>query len=89
MAFAMRHHAAKYRDLPPIWTSGKLRDWRESNHLTGAQVAESINVSVATYFRYESGSYLIPMDMANRIVARTRGKVRYRDMYWNFHPEYA
>ena len=87
--YAQKASSPKFRDPPPIWASGKLRDWREDRRLTGAEVAERMDVSVSTYFRYEAGSYPVPMDMANKIVALTRGRVRYRDIYWNFHPEYA
>ena len=78
----------KKRDPKPIWDSDKLRQWRESRNMLQIDVARKLNVGCATYRRYENGRPP-PLDMANEIVAMTRGKVRYRDMYWNFHPEYA
>ena len=80
---------AKFREPDPLCSGGaKLREWRLERNLSLIDVAQRLNISLATVGRYEAG-YPPPMDIANRIVSLTRGQVRYRDLYWNFHPEYA
>ncbi|MBQ2774941.1 MAG: helix-turn-helix transcriptional regulator [Clostridia bacterium] len=41
----------------------RIRDLREDNDLSQAQVAEIINVSQSTYSRYESGFLDIPSEV--------------------------
>lgn len=65
-----------------------LRKWRELHHMNYERAAKIIGVSVATYYRYESG-FNFNMKKANEIVRMTRGAVRYRDLVADFIPEYA
>lgn len=70
------------------WDGSALREWREKHGRDYLSVAASLGISPATLYRYESG-IVPPLPMANRIVAMTRGAIRYRDMYRSFRPEYA
>ena len=79
---------AKTRRPIELASGEKLRAWRKERGIPHKQMAAALNVSPATVFRYETG-YPPPIDIANRIVELTRGELRYRDLYWNFHPEYA
>lgn len=79
---------AKMRDPALLAGGDKLKEWREARGETLEETAAYFEVSIATLSRYERG-HPPPMDIANRICQRTRGHVRYRDLYWDFHPEYA
>lgn len=46
-----------------IFMYKRIRDLREDNDLSQAQVAEIINVSQSTYSRYESGFLDIPSEV--------------------------
>lgn len=70
------------------WDGTPLRRWRMEQGLEAAQAAKRLGVSLASYYRFESG-YVPRVEIANRIVAMTRGDVRYRDIYRTFLPEYA
>ena len=76
--------------LPDVNEEGNtvLKQWRLDNDITYKQAASRIGVSVATYFRYESGNMLY-IHKCNEIVQMTRGKVRYRDLVGGFKPEYS
>ncbi len=78
----------KFREPVQLAFGAKLRAWRKDRHMNQRQACVFFEVSFATLSRYERG-YPPPLDIANKIVAITRGKIRYRDLYWNFHPEYA
>ncbi len=66
-----------------------LRQWRLDKGYTGAYVAELLEISPATLYRYEDNSYHLPIAKANEIVKLTRGAVRYRDLVGGFVPAYA
>jgi transcriptional regulator with XRE-family HTH domain len=77
-------------ELPDVDDEGftALRRWREDSGITYQQAADMLGVSVATYYRYETG-FQLNVHKANRIVRMTHGAVRYRDLVGGFIPEYA
>ncbi len=72
----------------PNTDNRSLRAWRIRNDLDPADIASRLNVSVPSYYRYETG-YPPPPDMATDIVTLTHGAVRYRDLWSFFEPRYA
>lgn len=45
----------------------RVRDLREDNNLTQAQIAENIGLYTTTYQRYERGEREIPLDIAKAL----------------------
>lgn len=70
------------------WEGLKLRCWRQRRGWTVPRLARAISVSAQSVYAYELGR-VPPIHVANRIVRVTRGEIRYRDIYPDFHPEYA
>ena len=88
----MKHtsHVSRHNDRhpTPYFDGSNLRDWRTDRNLTARGVANKLGVSVPTYYRLEDGRPPT-LDIANRIVCLTHGKIRYRDLWPGFKPEYA
>lgn len=69
-----------------------LRRWRyrrygKSAH-SGKAAARFFGVSTATYYRIETGGCR-KIETANRIVRKTGGELRYRDLIPGFNPDFA
>lgn len=67
---------------------GAFKSWRNDRGYSRRRAAKVLGVPYATYCRYESG-WPPPLDRANEIAAKTGGKIRYRDMWPHFNPDFA
>lgn len=71
-----------------VWDGWKLRAWRNRTGTLMIDLADELGIDWRTVYRIEAGA--VPtIVQAHRIVAITRGQIRYRDIYRDFHPEYA
>lgn len=55
----------------------RIRDLREDADLTQKQVAAYLNISPNTYFRYEHGLRMIPLDLLIRLADLYRTSMDY------------
>jgi transcriptional regulator with XRE-family HTH domain len=77
-----------YRSVQLEWDGDQLRRWRMGKCLSLAAAAPRFGISLQHLSRIELG-YVPHIELANRIVKVTGGAIRYRDIYTDFHPEYA
>lgn len=78
--------------LPDVDENGHtaLRRWRLERGITHDAAADMLGVSVATYYRYESGMVVIPkLRLVNQICEMSKGQIRYRDLLPDFREEFA
>lgn len=59
----------------------KMKNWRQAKGLTLQQVADRLQTTKATVWRYEMGMRVPDDEMARRIVELTHGDVQPNDFY--------